>query len=483
MKRTLTIAFVLLACALLATPCGAGKVKHPSELKYSKITLESPTYEEIGFENGMTGFVIEDHEVPVVNIYMLVDTPRPPKEKTGLDQLATWAIRNGGSENWPADKLNEELEFVAASVEVMSGTGGGGRRRGGGGGRGASIRVSCLKKDLGLCLSILGDLLVYPSFPDEKIELRRETMLENIRRENDEPRRVAAREFRNVNYGDHPMAWRPTEETVGAITRDDIVRYHSQYFHPNNTIVGVSGDITKDEIVAALDKSLAQWQPATVEIEPEPAIELTFKPSVTYLPKPEMNQAVIMIGHLGLNSKDEERMAVTLMNFILGGGSFTSRITQKVRTDEGLAYAAYSMYGSDPWTFGLFQASSQTRSDAAARAIGLILGLIEEMRDEGPTEEEFESARDRYLNTHVFDYDSKSAVVERLVRLKWQGRPLDSAERDFEKIGSLTIAEVRKAAATYLHPEDLAIVVVGDESTFDQPLSKFGEVNVIELWE
>ena len=318
------------------------------------------------------------------------------------------------------------------------------------------------------------------SYEEEKIELRRETMLENIRRENDEARGIAGREFARILYGDHPMAWRATEETVSAITRDDLVAYHQAFFHPNNAIIGISGDVTKDEIMGLLDEALASWEQAEVVIEPEPELPLAFEPSVNYVFK-DIDQGVIMIGHLGLNSRDENRPAVQIMNFILGGGSFTSRITQKVRTEEGLAYAAYSRYSHDAWTYGTFVASSQTRSDATARAASLIVDLIAEMQAEGPSEEEFENARDAYLNKQVFDYDSKSAVVQRLVQLKWQGRPLDTPERDIETIENLTLDDVKAAAAEYLHPDGLVMLFVGDQDKFEQPLSNFGEVNVIEL--
>ncbi len=471
MKRTLTLVLIMGAiAALLVTPACAKKVKHPSELKYPDITLSTPEYEEIAFENGMTGFFLEDHEVPVVDIVILVGTSRPPADKLGLNELAAWTIRNGGSEEWPADRINEELEFVAASVEFR------------GNPRNAMISVNCLTKDLGTCLTILNELLANPAFPEDKIELRRETMLEDIQRENDEPRSVANREFRKVIYGDHPMASRATEETVAAITRDDLIRYHGQFFHPNNAIVGITGDVTRDEIVAALDKSLTGWQPATVVIEPEPELTLAFAPSVKYVEK-DIHQAVILIGHLGMNSRDENRAAVRLMNFVLGGGSFTSRITQKVRTDEGLAYATYSRYGDDPWKYGTFVASSQTKAEATGRATGLILDIIEEMRDEGPTEEEFEGARDAYLNRQVFEYESNARFIDRLVRLTWQGMPLDTAEREIDRIAKMTVDAVRKVAAEYLHPDGLTILVVGDESTFDQPLSNFGAVNVIEIEE
>jgi len=477
MKKVFTIGLVLLTAALIASAAQAEKVKHPSELKYPPLELKTPDYEEVEFDNGMTGFIIEDHEVPIVYISMLFSVGRPDPSKMGIGSLAPWAIRNGGSEEWPADRINDELEFVDAYIEF---SGGGGGRRGGGDLRASYATVNCLKKDLPMCLEILGELLVRPSFPEEKIELRRETMLENIRRENDEPRRIASREMNRLLYGDHPKGWTQTEETVSSITRDDVVDYHETFYRPNNCIVGISGDVTKDEIMGLLDDALADWEPAEVEITPEPELELTYTPSVSYVHK-DIDQGVIMIGHLGLNSRDEHRPAVQIMNFVLGGGSFTSRITQKVRTDEGLAYAAYSRYSSDPWTYGTFVASSQTRSDATARAASLIVDIIKEMWEEGPTAEEFENARDSYLNNHVFDYDSKMGVVNGLVRLKWQGMPLDTRERDIEAIENLTLDDVKAAAAEYLHPEGLTMLFVGDQEKFEQPLSNFGEVNVIEL--
>ncbi len=469
MKRVLMVCIVLAAATLIAAcPAGAAKVKHPSDLRYPKLVMEPPSYEQVEFDNGMDGFFIEDHEVPIVNIYMLISTNRDPHEKTGLGDLAAWAIRNGGGENWDADRINDELEFVDARLEMRTGL------------HSTSVMLDCLKKDLPMCLEILGDLLVNPSFPEDKIELRRETMLEDIRRENDEPRRLAYREFASVVYGDHPMSWRPTEETVNAITRDDIVAYYDEFFRPNNTIIGISGDVTLDEITGLLDGALAAWEPAEVELTPEPPMELTFEPSVNYVYK-DVSQGVILIGHLGANSHDPNLPAIQIMNYILGGGSFTSRITQKVRTDEGLAYAAYSSYDDNAFNYGLFTASSQTRADATARAITLIEEIIRDMQENGPTQDELDRAIDTYLNKHVFDYDSKQAVVRQLVRLAWEGRPLDTPEREVEVIGKLTVDDVKKVAAEYLHPDGLTVLVVGNAEEFEQPLSNFGEVNVIEL--
>ena len=247
----------------LAAPAGAAKL--PAISSIPKITLQTPAYEELSFANGMTGFFMEDHEIPVVAITMLVSTSRAPREKTGLGDLAAWAIRNGGSEAWPSDNLNEELEFVAASVEF------GGEARGGpmraipeaqagspGGGRPPPSGWTVSRRTWTSVSTSWGVSSARPPCPRTRSSSDGDDAREHPPRER-RARRLAFREFGRIVYGDHPNAWTPTAESVSAITRDDLVAYHRAFFHPNNTIIGISGDVTRDEIVAALDKAFEGW--------------------------------------------------------------------------------------------------------------------------------------------------------------------------------------------------------------------------------
>ena len=479
-----TIASVLVLALLLAGCAGTAPMteretaggrrtpqvlsKRPEELTYPPIELRSPEYERIEFSNGMHGFFIEDREVPMVQINILIPTGYSPEGKEGVATLTAEVMRNGGTEDWPAERINEELEFVSASVEVNADS------------RRINVNVNCLKKDLDLSLEVLGEVLSRPAFPEDVFELRRETMLENLRRENDEPRYIASREYREILYAGHPMSKHATIETASALVRDDLVEFYEAYVCPQNAIIGIVGDVSKDEIMEKVAEALQGWGGEPIPIDPVPEMVRALSPSVHYAYK-DINQGVMMIGHLGVNSRNEDLPAIRIMNFILGGGSFTSRITQKVRTDEGLAYAAYSRYGDDPWTYGLFTASSQTRADATGRAASLIVEIIEEMRENGPTEEEFERARDTYLNQQVFQYESKSEMIRRLVRYEHQGLPLDRAERMVAAMENLTLEDVAAAAREYLDPESLTMVFVGNQDEFDIPLSTFGEVYEIEL--
>jgi len=484
--------FTILLAAVLAVSFSAlayaGGVKrpHPSKLVYPPLTVKTPQAVGIGLSNGLSGFFIEDHEIPVVDVVLLVKTYFPDRGKYGLNEMAQWVMRNGGTEKWPADKLNDELEYLAASIEVYGGAGGGGMfgPRGGGGGAGGNlsttVALNCMKKDLPRVLEIFADLVMNPAFPSDKIEMKRKTMLEDILRKNDEPNAVVGREYAKLVYGDHPYAWESTTESVKALTRDDLASFHKTYFHPGNAIIGVSGDVTKEEIVAALEKALKDWPKADVAIPKVPDIAKAPAPSVNYAYM-DINQAYIAIGHQGINSNDPERCAVNIMNFILGGGSFTSWITEKVRSDEGLAYHAASTYSSNAFAKGLFTAVAQTKADAASRATTIMIEQMKRMREEGPTADEVKKAVDSYVNGQVFDYESKSQVVRRLVQLSFEGRPLDTPQKDMETYAKMTVADVKAAAQKYIMPDKLTMLFVGNAKLFDRPLSDWGTVNEIQL--
>ncbi len=458
----------LLAVVLCSPALARGSRPHPSKLTYPAMQVTTPQSEEISLSNGLTGFLVEDHEIPVVDLVLLVRTYYPAKEKYGVNDMARWVMRNGGSAAWPGDRLNDELEFMAARVEIW------------GSDLNTQISCSCMKRDLPKVLEILADLVEHPTFPEEKVEMKRKTMLEEVRRRNDQPDEVGRREYAALLYGDHPYSWRTSTKSVSAITRDDLVGFHSAWFHPNNAILGVSGDVTKEEITSALEQALGGWAPAEVVVPVLPPLAEDRPAGVHYIEK-DVNQAYIQMGHLGVNSNDPDRCAMDIANFILGGGSFTSWITEKVRNDEGLAYSASSRFGSDPFARGIFTASAQTKAEACGRAMTIMRELITRMQEQGPTAEEVKNAVDSYVNSQVFDYESKAQVVRRLVQLKFEGRPLDTPQRDMEAYSKMTVEDVRRAAKAHLRADRLTLLVVGDAKQFDRPLSDWGTVDQIQL--
>ena len=210
-----------------------------------------------------------------------------------------------------------------------------------------------------------------------------------------------------------------------------------------------------------------------------PEMAYAASPSVNYIYK-DLNQAYIYAGHMAMNSANDDFAYATIMNYILGGGSFTSWITQRIRNDEGLAYTARSSFRDSPRGYGLFTALCQTKSDAAMRALGLLIEQIQRMATEGPSDQEVAEAKESLINRQVFEYDSPGQVVRRLVRYDINGLPSDLLERRLKLYQEATPGDVRRVAHEYLHPDALTILVIGDRDRFSRPLSDFGRVNVME---
>jgi zinc protease len=467
--RQAALCILFLGLGIVLWPAAHVHGDLPRDLEFPPIEFDTPEVDTLVFDNGLHGYLIEDHSIPLVNIIIMYRSGFPPEDKVGLQDIAGWGIRNGGSINYPKDVMDDELEFIGASIESNAD------------GQIGQLRASFLTKDIEKVLAIFADLIINPTFDADKIELRKKNTIEAIRRKADDPRSLGSREFAKVVYGDHPLAWEPTVATVTSITREDVADFHRKYVRPDNAVIGITGDIDSGQAVEILNQLLADWQPGGEET-PFPEMEYRLAGSVNYIYK-DVNQAYIWAGHMSMNSHNQDLPVAEIMNYILGGGAFTSWITQRVRADEGLAYSARSHFGASPWGYGLFTASCQTRSDAAMRALTLMIDQIDKMKDLGPTQEEVDEAKESIVNSHVFDYESNDRIIHRLVWYDIVGLPLDNLEREFETLTGATLDDVRQVGQEYLHPQDLVILVVGDQDQFDRPLSDLGEVRLIEIEE
>jgi zinc protease len=457
----------LLVVGLIVFTATSATADLPKQLKFHPIEFKSPAVDTLELPMGLHGYLIEDHDIPVIDIVIMFRTGFPPEDKVGLANVAGWAIRNGGGGQFSKSVMDDALEFAAASIETQAGSYTG------------QITANFLTKDINMVLRFMADLIINPALDPDKIELRKNSLIEGIRRKADDADALGRREFAKLIYENHPAGWEATVRTISNITRDDVVEFHSRYVRPNNAVIGISGDITAEEATDKLSEFLADWEPGD-QAPPFPKMEYDLCPSVNYIYK-DVNQAYIFVGHMSMNSANDDRPLTTIMNYVLGGGSFTSWITQKVRSDEGLAYGAGSSFNTTPWGYGLFTGSCQTKSEAAMRALTLLIEQIDRMATEGPTSEEVRDAKESLVNRHVFDYESASRIIDRLVFYDIAGLPLDTLEREFRGYQSAGPEDVKRAGAEYLHPEGLTILVVGNQSLFDRPLSDFGEVNVIEI--
>jgi len=272
-------------------------------------------------DNGMTVIIQEAHSLPVVNVEVIVKAGAvlEPDDKAGLAHL-TAELLDEGTATRSATQIADAVDFIGAGLSAD----------GGEDYATASLRV--LKKDLNTGMDLLSDILLHPSFPDQELERKRQELLGEIISEKDQPGEVADKAFNQIVFGANPYH-RPTEgteQTLPAISRADVLQFYEQYYHPNNAIMTIVGDITESEAVSLLKTYFGPWARNPIPaVTIPPAVGL--EKSVVKLIDKDLTQANIILGHLGIDRKNPDYYAVTVMNYILGGGGFSASHDQYPR--------------------------------------------------------------------------------------------------------------------------------------------------------
>ncbi len=391
------------------------------------------------------------------------------RDKIGLAGITGTVMKTGGTRSMRGEEMDEELEFLAADISIGIGKDAGF----------ASLDV--LKKDLDRVLFIFSEMLMYPAFEQEKLDLAKKQAIEAIRRRNDRPSSIASREFLKLLYSlDHPYARESTIESIENITREDLIEFYKKYYHSNNIIMGISGDFNREEITEKIKKAFADWERTAVEFPYVPPVTEEFRGSINYVQK-DIPQANIRIGHLGIRQDNPDFFALSIMNDILGGSGFTDRLFKDVRTRQGLAYSVGSAFSPGKLDLGIFVAFCETKGETTIKAIKAILENIHRITREMVTEEELRLAKDSFLNSFVFSFSSAHQIVSRQVSLEYYNMPKDYLERFRDNVAKVTREDILRVSGKYLHPEEMIILVVGKEESFDSPLSTLGEVKIIKI--
>ncbi len=446
--------------------------KRYDEIKYPKLNeFQKPNVEEFQLDNGITFYLVEDKELPLIRISATVRTGslQDPDGKEGLASITGEVMREGGSENYPAETLNVLLEDKAAFMSTFIGTGSG------------SASMNILKEDIDELLPVFVDLIQNPLFPQEKIDLAKTQRKSGISRRNDDQAGIANREFRKLIYGKNSPITRQTEyATIDAITREDMIAFHREAFVGNNMTFGVIGDFDKNEMKAKLEKAFGSLPAGTKNNLVYPEIEYNYPSTVNFIDKSDVNQSYVLVGHIGGLRENPDYAKLQMMNQILGGG-FAGRLFQSVRTDLGLAYAVGGGYGSNinyPGTFSLFV---MTKSSTTAEAIDAMIAEVEKMQTNPVTKKELEDARDRFLNSLVFRYDSKQKILNERISNEYNGLSQDAFDKYVEELKDVTVSDIQEVAKEYLNPDKVQILVVGNASEVGDQLEKYGTVNNIDI--
>lgn len=455
---------------LLPVAAAADNLPDPRTMTFPPLKFAIPQAQRVVLGNGMTVYLMEDHELPQVDITAYIGTGSvyEPAAKTGLAGLTGAVMRSGGTTATSAEKLDDELEFMASSVESSIGADAG------------TLSLSTLTKNLERTLQLFAQVMMTPAFREDKVELARKQSIEALRRQNDDPKEVADRELSKAIYRGTPLGRVPTVATVKAITRADMVSFHRRYYHPNNIIMSIAGDFASKDMVAALNRVFAGWRNEPVEFPPVAEPRAETHPAVLHVEK-DLNQSIIRMGHIGINKDNPDLYAIRVMDEILGSGGFNSRLMAEIRNRQGLAYNVASSFDVGRRYLGTFRAVTETKAQSTAKTIGLMEEIITGMTKAPVTDQELALAKDAIINSFIFGFTNTASVASQQARLDYYHYRPSFLENYRDNIAKVSKEDVLRVARKYLHPEALILVVVGDEKRFDTPLTAFGKVDEVKL--
>jgi len=471
-KKTSLITAALLATLTAPLTLHAQQSKPWEQIPVPPLKEFKPQMpKRIELKNGIVLFLQEDHELPFVSGSVLIPGGAldEPVTKIGMVGLYGESWRTSGTAKMNGDAMDDFLEARAAHIETS------------GGENSTSLGWDSLKTDADSVFALALDLLLHPKFNAEKLQLAQQQEAAAIVRRNDDEGEIAGREATKLVYGvKSPYARQSELATISSVKVADLEAWHARTIG-NKLIVSVSGDFDPAAMEAKL-RAAFEPLPQTKPLPPRHDSFTDATHAVYFIDKQDVNQSNIQIVGLGTDRHNPDVPTLAVMNDILGGG-FASRLFQKVRTELGLAYAVGGGMGFDYDHPALFNVEVLTKSASTVDATKAALDEIAGLTTRPFTEEELKRAKDNILNSFLFRYDTREKVLAEQVRLEFYGYPPNYLETYEAAIRKVTVADLDAAAKKYIHPDKLAVLVVGNKGEIQPGLDtlKLGAVHPVDI--
>jgi zinc protease len=464
---TVLLSFGIRLNAIADTP------KHYTELEFAPLPeIQIPEYQRYELDNGMVVYLLEDRDLPLISGTALINTGSrfEPANKVGLAELTGTVMRSGGTKNYSPAELNSILEQKAASVEtgidITSGN--------------ASFET--LTEDLDTVLPLFAEVLRQPAFDPQQLAIAKKQQQGSIARRNDDPNEIVDREFNKVIYGKtSPYARTVEYETLDNISRQDIVNFYQTYVRPDSMILGLVGDFDSDVMIQQVQKTFGDWQLNT----PTPDLEVPLASQenaqgLFVINRPKLTQSNILLGHIGGKFDSPDYPVLSVLNGVLNG--FGGRLFNEVRSRQGLAYSVYGAWNPSYDYDGVFIAGGQTQTNNTVPFIKAIVTELEKLRTTAISNQELVNAKESILNSFVFNFQTPSQTLSRLMRYEYFDYPEDFIFKYQDQVQNTTEADILQVAQQYLQPDKIITLVVGNSQAMNPPLDSLAKnINTVDI--
>jgi zinc protease len=432
------------------------------------LVLPKPTV--FTLDNGLTVYLVERHELPIVAVQLLTlagGAANPP-DQPGLAGITASMLTEGTAKR-SAEEIANEASLLGTDLRATSDT------------DSAGLGVSLLSKHVGRGLALLADSMEHPAFPTTDLERIRASRLTSLLQQQDNPFQLAQRAGALNLFGTaNPYAYDGlgTASSLHAITRDQITAFHAAHYGPKNTLLELTGDITQPEARKLAEETLGKWNSSAEPVAlPQPPAPPERK--ILLVDKPGSPQTALLAFGVGLPRSSPDYAAADVMNTMLGG-LFSSRINMNLREEHGYTYGAFSFFRYYRGT-GPFIAGAQVRSDVTAPATEQLFKELDGIHTRPLTDGELRLAKDSIIRSLPGDFESAYSVNGQLAELWLYNLPLDYYAKLPAQIEGVTSADAQAAAAKYIHPDNLLVIAVGDKAKIESGLKDL-KLGPVEEW-
>lgn len=484
MRKLLTawLALVLTASVMAQTPAPqqpgpadeglkGAVLKNRAPVNRETLKVKLPRAQEATLKNGLRVVLLESHRVPTFSMQLVVMSGglSDPAERRGLASF-TAALLREGTERRTSREIAEQLDTLGASLFGSAGLSG----------FTSNVSTGGLVENLDAVLDIFADVVRHPVFPKEEVEKYKARTLTQLQAQRSTPAFLAQERFNRAVYGEHPAALvSPPVESLRQTTTEDLARFHSTYYRPNNAMLAIVGDVKLGEILPKLERAFGDWKAGDVPKTDIPAASAQYKQTrIQLIDRPGSVQTLLQLGNIGIERADPDYFAMLVMNRVVGGGS-TARLFLNLREARSYTYGAYSSFGTSKYR-GTWLANSSVRTEVTEGAMREFLNEFKRIRTERVPAEELENAKRSLIGSFALSLEQPQLLLSNIVTQKLYNLPDDYWDTYTQRIAAITAEDVQRAAQKYVDLDHLQIIAVGDAARMRAALAPYGTVEVYD---